>query len=489
VEVCGTPVNLPRLNKFDEPAVRYGLSVYFSNRHAGIKAAYKALEREAREKGWKIGHYSNFTRLIKRIPEQIECLATKGDVGFELEYGPKIRRDWLSIPPFSVLCGDQKVCDYIVFDEATGETYAMNYYLWMDCSTRYWAGLWPSFGPYNKYTVNMALREACRVAMPEEIYTDWGKPELSKYSRELEKKLGGCSVRLGDWGQFRNHYESLTRHQAQAGKPWHKPIENHMNMFERYLKDMFLEGYRHRDGDAWVNKQQNMDLKRAREAGTLLSVQEFMEICLAILREHNGNRMNVQEREGGIIPAEALRLGLEDAGRVPYHEDTLDFLFLPSFQRKIRQSSVAVKMGANDKRHFYIPPQESANLGGDPVQVLVDPFDPDREAIILTVSGEFVCHAERDQMVTPGDMTAVQERLKRQREYMKFWKDAFRDLVDTQVGRSARKVSAIGPASRAARTAQAQEQQRKAEVVPLRGSKSKADDFLDRYYEQNLVNE
>ena len=97
----------------------------------------------------------------------------------------------------SVLCGDQKIFDYTIYDPQVDEVINPNGYLWMDCSSRMINGVWLEFGHYNSYTVGHSLRGALDWGNPDEIYTDWGKPEGSKHISSILAALNGHSTAGG----------------------------------------------------------------------------------------------------------------------------------------------------------------------------------------------------------------------------------------------------------------------------------------------------
>lgn len=480
-EIAGIRVALPVLKKFSAEAVRYGLSVYFENWQCGKKAAYDAMAKQAQAAGWKIGDYSNFTRVINNMPEEVKALKSKGSIGFELHYAPKIRRDWLSVPVYSVLCGDQHISDYQIYEPETGQCYTMQFYLWLDCSSRYWAGMWPSFGPYNRYTYGYSLREAVKIAKPQSVYTDWGAPEESKYSTQLLADLSNAGISTGSWDDYRQKYspiDSVEKSKARALHPWDKPIENHMNIFEQMFKDRFIGGYRKRDADAWINKQRNTELKKLRDDNRLFTTQEFMEIVLEIVKSHNESPVRVQERDTPIIPAQVLSAGLQEYPRIRFDPDTVDMIFLPKVLRFVRQSEVTVKVGDGDVRRFYVEPYGGMRIrDNERVLVAVDPFDPDKYAIIMSEDGKFLCNAERHKMVRADDTEEILRRIRIRRDYMKWWKDAINELIDPKVGQSVRR---IGQATKVAM------ESKKAKIISLEmiGDRKKANEALDRLYEE-----
>ncbi|MCP4112535.1 MAG: hypothetical protein GY749_44585 [Desulfobacteraceae bacterium] len=473
-EIGEQKFKLPKTNKFCEDAKYWVVGEYLRNIHNGMKPAHNKLKKKAAEEGWQIGDYSNLTRLIKRLPQQLIDLAEKGQVGFEMLHTPKIRRAWLDISPYTVLCGDQKVSDYLVFEPETNQVYSMNYYLFIDCTSRYWAGMWPSFGPYNQYTYGGALREACRIGIPDQIYTDWGKPEESRYADDIRRRLETANIATGSWNGYREQfssYDEVEKIKPKPGYPWPKPIENHMNLFERGLKDRFIGGYRKRDGDAWVNKQRQLKLKQERNNGKLLSVEEMFEINIDIIKDRNNGLMHVKESpDEPIVPADILRNGIAD--RPVYDEETLDFLFMPVFHRMVRQASVEIKVGKKDLRRYIIEPVGGAAIRrNEKVLVVIDPYDIRKPATICAPNGEYICQAEFFRNVSPlADDDEFFHQLEIQKKHLAWWKKSLREVTGT-----------VRPEKKKQRKAQVIELKPKADVKP---DKKKSDDILDKMYDK-----
>jgi hypothetical protein len=325
-----TVIPVPRSRAFNPDAAARGIQIYVANPRRGMKAAYNDLDQEAQAAGWRIGEYSTYTRLLGKVDPGVLEYQKKGQTGFELGIVPKILRAWLSVPVYSVLCGDQNIPDYEVVDPATGEVYTPELYLWMDCTSRAWVGLWPAWGHYNRYTVGYSLREACRLGNPEEIFTDWGKPELSRHVATIRTGLDGL-IACGDWSDYAIHhadadaFEVEHRKTTRVGIPWQKPIENQMNCLKRGLLDLDLPGFRQRQPGAWEN-----DTAMARLAAELSRVRK-------------GERIQVsfdpfdREREAILTTPDGDFVGLAEPWNVQQPGDR------PELSRKIQRQMALMK--------------------------------------------------------------------------------------------------------------------------------------------------
>jgi hypothetical protein len=489
VTLTDTRVTVPTSRSFEPAAAKRGVAIYANALRAGKKAAYEALLAEAEEYGWRVGDYTSFTRLIGKISPRVWEGIRKGRTGFELAVAPKITRAWLETPVYTVLCGDQNIPDYQaedalgcqVFEESTGEIFTPELYLWMDCTSRAWTGLWPAWGHYDKYTVGYSLREACRIATPDEIFTDWGKPELSRYMGQLVSGLNG-QVAVGDWDDYAARYAGIGadpddrvthRKTTRVGIPWQKPIENQMNVLKRGLLNRFTPGFRQRLPGEWENEARQKELKRAREQGKLLTTEEFLGLVRDIAADHNREACKVRETTTPIVPAEVLARGLREHPRTVYDDRTLDLLFLPRFTRTPNQSTVRVQIAPGDLRHYYAP-ELSTVLRGQRVQVSVDPFDRERGAVISTLGGEFVALAEPWHVQSPTDRAGLSQKISRQMELMRWWREQIKQLRgDT------RATPRIAAATKTARAAARAEQARPG---ANKGASKRADDKLIELY-------
>ena len=438
---------LPKSVSFSPQALAYGLATYARNIRCGKKAAYMALEDKAFRSGWKIGDYTSFTRLLKKVPKDVWTRLEKGDLGFELECVPKIIRKWLAVPVQSVICGDQKIFDYLVYEPETDRIMVLNAYLWMDCASRFVNGAWVELGHYNSYTVGYSLREALRYGIPEEIFTDWGMPEGSNHIAHIRRSIQELSY-TGNYSDFADKYY-LDHRKAQPCKPWQKPIENIMNQIDILMKRHFAPGYRKRAGDTWENKEIQKKLKSEIKSGELLTVEEFIDLFFKTIDEHNHKRKKLREGKT-IIPAEVFKKGLESQNRIRLPETTLDYVCLPTWQRVPRQGKVGVQVRPGDFREYF-----SFKLTGlDRVQVTIDPYDTETPAVITDLEGNFIDIAEPVPNVVPGRASSEAERFFAVRaEYMKEIRSKTRAIKDAFGLVDKKEIIAIGKTSHTARKA------------------------------------
>lgn len=476
ITLADEKIEIPHSTTFSAEALAYGLSVYANNMRAGIKAAYGEMSSLAGQKQWVLGDYSSFTRIVKKVPDIIWTRIYRGRTGFELACVPKIVREWTAVPVQSVLCGDQKIFDYEVHDAALGQIILPNGYFWMDCSSRMITGVWLELGHYNSYTVGNALREALRYGIPDEIFTDWGRPEGAKHISNILSSLSG-HTQTGDFQSMAERfgdmpYEDVEHRRARPGVPWQKPIENIMNILDTMMDARFIGGYRKRNNDAWVNKQIQASLKRDRkvsfqcrrpvtassEVRGLMKIEEFVHTVFSVVEEHNRKQKKLQEG-GVIVPGEFFARGLTAQHRPVLDDPTLNYICMPRVERIPRQSVVKVKVHHDDERGYYSPALAGLR---EKVCVSFNPYDRDEPAVLTTPDGQFIDLGQPWHVQNPYDRAGIAAKRTRQAELMKWVgeqaarvKEAFGIILeDAAPVRATAQLARILPASAAAHEAE-----------------------------------
>jgi len=420
-------VEIPEARAFPPEALAYGLSLYASDMKAGIKSAYRKIienfSQNSQKNEQKIGDYSTFTRIVKKVPVSIWLRIRSGQTGFELHGLPKIIREWTAVPVQSVICGDQKIFDYVVYDPETDNLILPEGYLWMDCSSRTITGCYIELGHYNQYTVSQSLREALRYGIPDEIYTDWGKPELAKHIAQIRQRLAGyCAT--ADFITMYDKYGNILypegpepeHHKAPAGKPWVKPIENIMSIVESMLISKNIPGYRKRNENPWENKEIQQLLHRQAKAGALLTVEQFVTTVFSIIDEHNKKEKQLKEGKS-IIPIDFFAQGLIAQPRTIFDDRTIDYICLPQFVRKPHQARVRVTI-RGEERGYYSPLLSGRKR---PVAISVDPYDRNAPAILTEPEdGSFLDVGEPWHVQNPYDEEGLTHKRARQAELMKW---------------------------------------------------------------------
>jgi len=427
VKVESGPIKIEVISRsFTPQALEYGLALLLNNPRKDVKYAYQELIAKAEAEGWELGSLNSFYRACRQLPPAIGVLASSGKRGAEAIVKPPIYRDMTNVNVYDILIGDQHIFDYIVFDD-DGEPFRPEMFAWVDAKSRYFSGIWPVMGHYDKYAVGFALREACRYGLPKTLYNDWGKPECSKYVAHLRDQLSGKTV-------FKQGYEDLgdTLEQTRA-KPRNaqaKAIESYFHhTVENPLKQLGLPGYAHRDVDEKKNEHIQSELRRQIKGKKLLHVKEFLEIVLQVFGDWHRHTMTVDKT----VPEEVFANGIADLHR--FDDQTLDFLFWPAAKRLVRNSMVEMTLAGFGKCKWYAAELSAFCKRGrrTPVEVRFNPYDASRVYILDVETHKSICIAEQWGDTDPRDKTEVARKIRRQNQLLGWWVDAFKQLARPEV--------------------------------------------------------
>ncbi len=174
-----------------------GLCLKREHRNINFRDLYEdCLLLEARRRGWRVGTYESARWWYNhRINPQLLELQRGGMRALD-NVLPPVLRDYSDLEPFEILVGDQHRFDFWVVGEETGEVYRPEAYLWQDLRTRviYGAAL---DRRYDAWLVGLALRIGIRCyGAFKSIYTDSGRPELSRYLAQI---LGNLRALDMEW--------------------------------------------------------------------------------------------------------------------------------------------------------------------------------------------------------------------------------------------------------------------------------------------------
>ena len=180
-----------RSRTFSPQALEYGLSLLANNPRMDIKRAWAETAKEAEKRGWDVGSLASFYRKWKEVPDAVRMLARGGRRGLELGVKPAILRDFSMIRVYEILVGDQHIFDHTVLLDS-GAAIRPQMFVWADFRSRYFSGVYPVLGNYDKYAVGFALREACRWGIPDSLC-----PDPPPAERAHRPEGGGISGGMG----------------------------------------------------------------------------------------------------------------------------------------------------------------------------------------------------------------------------------------------------------------------------------------------------
>ena len=398
-------------HSWSDDALKFWLGLVLAREHRKIskKTLYEDLEAEARKNGWQIGSLSNaYYQLSAQITPQLIALQNGGARALDNSL-PPILRDYSDLEPFEILVGDQHRFDFWTVDSITGELFRPECYLWQDLRTRLMYGGAVS-RKYDSHLMALALRIGVYYfGLFRNIYTDNGKPELSKYIENILQDVKGyhlsvfetinvpvdlgkvdheivrCDVKVGQ------HRKAIVRN-AKA-----KMIEGTFNALEGILRDhLRLPGYVKRLTDG--GEQQDVDereLKRLAESGRLPTSEEFMTAFYKALtyynqRPHRGvlKEWRWQPRPKSATPKNCLEMCIRDGWQpTMISREAIDLLFLPKESQPRTIAGCRVRF-----RNRFYEHKALIELDGKEVNLRFDPFDPGY--ILVFRGGVFLCRAE-----------------------------------------------------------------------------------------------
>lgn len=408
---------------FAPQALEYGLSLLANNPRMDVKRAYLETAEEAEKQGWEVGSLASFYRKWNEMPDAIRMLARGGRRGLELGVKPPIYRDYSKLKVYEILVGDQHIFDHTVLLDS-GVPIRPQMFAWADFRSRYFSGICPVLGNYDKYAVGFALREACRWGIPDSLYTDWGRPERSDYVARIRRQLDGHAVLKEAEFPGLELGAELEHHKAKPRNAQAKPIESWFyNAVEAPMKQMGLPGYSRQDKkDEQVNEEIQKRLREEIKGGKLLRVQEFFEIFAKCLEDWHHHTMT-EER---IVPEECFLEGIQRP-LTRIDDRTLEFLFWPAVVRQVRNSQVEITLPAFGKCRWYAP-ELSSYCGrgkGKKVEVRFNPYDKSVVHCLDLESHKLICTAEDWGKQDPQDMEAVVPLIREQNNLVKCWLNIF----------------------------------------------------------------
>lgn len=406
---------------FSPEAVNWAITQYLGTPRIIIKDLYIKLKREALSNGWGIGSLPALYRIINSIPTPMVACAMGGKRALETRFMPKMRRDLSFYHVQEVIVGDQHIFDYVVIDD-DGSTFVPEMYAWMDMRSRYWVGVSPSFGHYSSADIGLSLKEACKFGIPKVIYTDNGRPELSKYVTGLVAQLSGLTIKhdsIDEDNDFDISTENSVRHsKARPRTPRAKIIESHFyHGMESLLMKRDLPGYRHRSFDEFENERINKELSQLKREGKLLHYKEFWQEVLSVIKEANQRTLTTEN----IIPEQYYFEHLPEAPLLRFDEETLDFIFLPSCRRRVRESSVQITLPGFGKCIYF-----SRDLGawtGKEIEIRFNVYDNERIYALDPSSHKLIALPKLEREINPKDQEQVREKIRRNASFVREWID------------------------------------------------------------------
>jgi len=427
-----------------------GLCIKREHRKIAKDALYGMLTVEAAKRGWDIGGYeSALWWHRKRVTPQLLALQRGGLRALDNTLPPVIR-DYSDLAPFEILVGDQHRFDFWVTDEETGEVFRPEGYFWQDLRTRcFYGGALDK--KYDSYLMGLALRMGLKVfGAFDAIYTDWGKPETSRYimsilkdirslgmraEREMDvafalrqdadptasaEEVDPCVIMPG------SHRKAVVRN-AKA-----KMIEGTFNHLEGILRDHFgVPGHvKTLGGSQEENEVDQKEIERLASRGKLLGFWEFAGRLFQAMDYYNGKKPHRgvlkewtwKPRPREATPMACLRACYRDGWRPgPVSEEAIDLIFLPRAGRRVDRGRIQFRREAYEHEKLIGLPK------GAEVEVRFDPLDPDW--LLVFRNERFLCRAEPAELSSMKDRELAARKIKEKRRRRKGFILEYRTLT------------------------------------------------------------
>ena len=425
---------------WDEEAARMAIEELVANRrnHAEKLSLYKRIAERAEKQKLRVGSYRSFLDMAAKIDPALLKYRDAGMRGLREDIIPPIRRDHTAYRAMECLVGDQHKADYYCIDY-NGDVATLELFCWLDFRTQMaWGAI--SYKHYNRYTVGQALLNAVRWGLPSIAYTDWGKPEESKYVSLLIEQLTGLGVRC----------DGIRHVRAKVRHPQAKPIEGWFGRLDRNLKNARIPGYSKRLKDSRENEAQQKELKELIRAGGLLRMDHLVARVFAVIDRWNSHLFKNRNIDSGKSP---LQIYNEETAKHPVttlSDDVLDYIFLPMQETTVRRSQVKIKHPIYKKTLTYYD-AELANHNGTAVTVRYNPFNP--ESVWIFRDSKLICRAEEWRMINPKMRDEVAARIEAQNQLAKQIKERYEACLPEKKKRS--HVPRIHPQEREARQVKA----------------------------------
>lgn len=370
---------------------------------------HEILCHEALKRGWNVGTYqSAMWWFHKKASPQLIALQRGGVRALDNTL-PPVLRDYSDLEPFELLVGDQHRFDFWVTDEETGEVFRPEGYFWQDLCTRLLYG-GALDRKYDSYLIGLALRMGLMIfGAFGSIYTDWGKPELSRYVMGILRDMRTIGLDAGREvdvpfdldGADPEEVNPLaiipgTHKKAIVRNAKAKMIEGTFDKLQHILRSVFLvPGYvKDLGGSAEENEVDEKELRRLAEGGKLLTFWEFARVLMKAMDYYNKERPHrgvLREWKGrpkpkSATPMDCLRARYTAGWRPgPVSKEAIDLIFLPRARRTVDHGRITF-------RNELYEHEVLVELNGTRVECRYDPLDPGW--VMVFRDAKYLCTAQ-----------------------------------------------------------------------------------------------
>lgn len=396
---------------------------------------------EAHRREWKIGGYESANWWFdKKWNPCLEALQRGGMRALD-NILPPILRDYSDLAPFQILVGDQHRFDRWVMDEETGEVFRPEGYLWQDLRTRtiYGAAVDKK---YDAWLIGLALRiGVAYYGAFHSIYTDNGKPELSRFLTSILANLNAHGMA---WEKTEELVVDLLDVDPEEIAPCCLMPGTHRKAIVKNAKAKMIEGTFHRleqimasvmmlpgqtkkmsDDIHWQDVDHQEAMKLAAQ-GKLLTSREFALAMYRACNYYNNNKTHRgvlaewswKPKPKEVTPRDCLRACYNEGWRPKMmSNDAADLLFLARDTRIINKGQISLN------NEFYVA-DALIELHKERVDIRYNPMT--YAEVHVYVAGKYLCTAYpvvRSSMVDD-DLTSqkIAEKRERRRRFAEEFK-------------------------------------------------------------------
>ena len=398
-----------KTSSFDINALEWALASWINNPLASKTFIYEALRKEALKNSWNIGSYKSFARQMDKPEVKAMLLkATRGVRGVRNEIAPFVLRDLNLYKSMEMICGDQIVFDFDTINEQ-GEVVNPNAYVWIDMGSGAIIGIDVVLGKYNKLSVGRSLKMALGFGVPDAIYTDNGKPELSNYVKEVISQLSG--IKLKDFNALDPR---LTHKKARPANSRAKPIENIFNHVQRWMMESII--YEKGGSSYHKDNRKNSELLKKYMKNNPLDYKEFIGFFARAIKKWN-EHLN---KNRNIVPMDKFISQLE--GVSTFDKTTLDYIFSERRAIKVRNSSI--NLSINKAKYSFVSPFLS-KYNGEVVEVRLIDSELKSVSVVDIDKHSFICEAYINKAIDPRDERLVKAKISENESVVKAVNEAF----------------------------------------------------------------
>ncbi len=398
-------------SSFDVSALEWAVAAMINNPLTSKTFIYEKLTDHAEKNALKIGSYKSFARLTD-TPE-IKALVLKavnGDRGVRNEIAPFVLRDLNCYESLELVCGDQIVFDFNAVCPA-GEVVNPNAYVWIDMGSGAIIGIDITFGKYNKFCIGNSLKMAVKFGVPDAIYTDNGKPELSKYITQVRSDLGGIKFK-----DFDDLPPTMLHKKARPRNSRAKPIENMFNHIQRRMGEMIMF---ENGGASYHKDNRKKDVIKEYAKANPLNFDKFIAYFEKAVKWWNDH----VNKDRKIVPMDSFLQKLAAKPRAIFDETTLEYIFSERRIAKVKNSSINLTI--KGERRTYSHPKLSKFIGEE-VEVRIKQDEINSVNIVDIDKNLLICEAALINKIDPRDEEALKASIARNEAVVKAVREAFK---------------------------------------------------------------